>query len=1249
VKKLVFCKKHGLGRVALVFGMAIMFSSLALADAEYFNGLEDGDVTEFTGDTSFLSVQQDTVYNGSFSGKLQGDSGSKPRAVLGGFTNDSYENASASLYVTNESEGGKGTFELFNENGDFVLNTVLRADTNEITVFNGNNIVLQTIPSTENWYKITFAGLNYSQNEVSQIYVNGSVKAQKVSFNNGMNKLGQVKVKSGGANGGFSTLFDDISLGSTVTASNSSGGSGGGGNIIYDDFNDGDISSDPSWSGDTGSAGTATNPVFEGSHAGFVESQSGTNKQINTGLSGSPSNITYDARVEKDSDSFEQGRFRLLDSGTQLVNVGVEPGSSLDYFTYCGGDQLLTTGNADFGVWYEVKITGIDYSAGTVDSIKINGSEKFSNVDFCGSRTGTPSDIGLQALGGGTHKAYFDDISSFTESKGLKASFSVNQTPEVGERTEFDGSNSTGNISSYEWDLDGDSTFEKTGKIVSKTYTSSGAVDVSLRISNSTTSKTETKTFDVRKERLEVALTSDWHIGKCGDLNGRSMKNLVEYLGNQNPDAVFVNGDLTEGGSDKSFNLALSNMTAIEQNTPAQKVHWTFGDGHDQWGWNNAGGCLGSHPYDWSGPMSFMRKDNVTSPYRTVTYGNNAFILVNNIESKNFVDQSFHTTTGPSSANMFTYPHINWTKSEVEEYNQKGYNTFVLFHHQLYNSTQFSETWAGVEFPAWRTSSDLMLDALRENTPDVVVTSHVHSDAGSFVEDGSQPGGKVIWGSFRQRLPDDSVWVSTPVVRDEHGASAPDGSDPAKETQIMEFDLVRGEQEFVLDAVDVEARADRDITYNDTQTPKNNLTIDLDDPVTVPDTNDYNISQFWNPVRFSNESKVTWYKDTEGVRMGRDGWMISIERTSDISTFSDKTWSVNKTEEPAGCCNLSHEFASSDNPYSGYSQYYSDIQNVPDGDYLKVNSSFEVNSEIYVSDMGVQDDTNSAPSASISANTTDIQTGETVLLDASGSTDSDGSITQFDYDVDGDGTFEKTVGGSTLENKYTSVGSFDATVRVTDNASATDTASTTITVGSPPTADITANTTTIKTGETVEFDASGSTDSDGTISSTAFDLDGDGTFETSGTTAQREFTSTGDLPVSVKVTDNDGLTDTDSLTVSVTSTTSTNTTTTTATTVNASGGQLVIAFAIVAFSFAFLAVKTPDKQGGLQILNYLMFFLTVFFLGYLAISTVDNGTSILDVLTPWVNSFYAPLALVFAYFAIMMLSKVLEEFDSLDL
>lgn len=95
--------------------------------------------------------------------------------------------------------------------------------------------------------------------------------------------------------------------------------------------------------------------------------------------------------------------------------------------------------------------------------------------------------------------------------------------------------------------------------------------------------------------------------------------------------------------------------------------------------------------------------------------------------------------------------------------------------------------------------------------------------------------------------------------------------------------------------------------------------------------------------------------------------------------------------------------------------------------------------------------------------------------------------------------------------------------------------------------------------------------------------------------------------------------------------------------------EVVLAFSIVSFIFAYLAVQTPDRRGPLQILNYLMTYLSIFFTGYLAVASVDTGTQIVDVLTPWVNAFFAPLGLVFAYFFITMMATVLEEFDALNI
>ena len=77
----------------------------------------------------------------------------------------------------------------------------------------------------------------------------------------------------------------------------------------------------------------------------------------------------------------------------------------------------------------------------------------------------------------------------------------------------------------------------------------------------------------------------------------------------------------------------------------------------------------------------------------------------------------------------------------------------------------------------------------------------------------------------------------------------------------------------------------------------------------------------------------------------------------------------------------------------------------------------------------------------------------TVNFDASESFDVDGTITDHEWDFDGDGVFNEV--GAENDNRgveqptgitYSSSGNYNATVRVTDNDSKTDTASIEITV-----------------------------------------------------------------------------------------------------------------------------------------------------------------------------------------------------------
>jgi PKD repeat protein len=168
-----------------------------------------------------------------------------------------------------------------------------------------------------------------------------------------------------------------------------------------------------------------------------------------------------------------------------------------------------------------------------------------------------------------------------------------------------------------------------------------------------------------------------------------------------------------------------------------------------------------------------------------------------------------------------------------------------------------------------------------------------------------------------------------------------------------------------------------------------------------------------------------------------------------------------------------------------------------------------------------------------------------VNFDASSSSDSDGTIAKYEWDWEGDGIYDFDSGlVATADHTFLTAGTYDTTVRVTDDDGATDTAAISengsgeITVLTPPLADITATPDSGAAPLLVSFDATGSTDPDGTVDLFEWDLDGNGSFETntgSTGTVDSTYNNVGAVNIAVRVTDNDGLTDTASVAVTVTS------------------------------------------------------------------------------------------------------------------
>ncbi len=149
----------------------------------------------------------------------------------------------------------------------------------------------------------------------------------------------------------------------------------------------------------------------------------------------------------------------------------------------------------------------------------------------------------------------------------------------------------------------------------------------------------------------------------------------------------------------------------------------------------------------------------------------------------------------------------------------------------------------------------------------------------------------------------------------------------------------------------------------------------------------------------------------------------------------------------------------------------------------------------------------------------------TAKFDASATTDTDGTVSTYAWNF-GDGT---TGTGKLPSHTYTTAGTKTVTLTVTDNAGAKHSTSKTVTVvaNNPPVGSFTASTTYL----VAKFDASASTDSDGTISAKTWDF-GDGTTG-SGNVVSRTYATAGPKTVSLTVKDNSGATHTVTKTVTV--------------------------------------------------------------------------------------------------------------------
>jgi PKD repeat protein len=159
------------------------------------------------------------------------------------------------------------------------------------------------------------------------------------------------------------------------------------------------------------------------------------------------------------------------------------------------------------------------------------------------------------------------------------------------------------------------------------------------------------------------------------------------------------------------------------------------------------------------------------------------------------------------------------------------------------------------------------------------------------------------------------------------------------------------------------------------------------------------------------------------------------------------------------------------------------------------------------------------PVAVLSLSRSSALTGEPIAFDGSGSSDPDGSVTSYRWSF-GDGA---DATGPAPQHAYAHAGTYTVTMAVFDDSGSTATASRTVTIiDRPPVAVLRGPGAATIAGDPVGFDASGSSDPDGSIAGYAWDF-GDGATAT-GPTVTHSFARSGSYTVRVTVVDDSGST-----------------------------------------------------------------------------------------------------------------------------
>jgi PKD repeat protein len=209
--------------------------------------------------------------------------------------------------------------------------------------------------------------------------------------------------------------------------------------------------------------------------------------------------------------------------------------------------------------------------------------------------------------------------------------------------------------------------------------------------------------------------------------------------------------------------------------------------------------------------------------------------------------------------------------------------------------------------------------------------------------------------------------------------------------------------------------------------------------------------------------------------------------------------------------------------------YYLSVKGVGAGDLTTGYSNYGSLGQYYITGtIPVNTSINQPPVAAASASPLSGSAPLAVTFGSSGSADPEGGALTYYWNF-GDGTNSSEPNPA---HTYTTTGTFNVNLTVTDIAGYSNTKSISINViNKPPVASFTANTSSNLIPATYSFDATASTDPDGPIASYSWNF-GDNTTGT-GVTTSHTYEAAGTFPITLTVKDSGGLASTKSLSVTV--------------------------------------------------------------------------------------------------------------------